>query len=127
MRQLLGFVILIMLFSTNLAYGDIAYICKPDHLKKNSFKEVFEIKKRKVFINGYHQDVKNLKISPVLVEFSYKYETPYINGPESKTTGIITHRVDLNTGIAYEIYKLSTGTKTYILSCEGFSIKKDRQ
>lgn len=126
MRQLLGFVILIMLFSTNLAYGDIAYICKPDD-KKNSFKEVFEIKKRKVFISGYHQDVKNLKISPVLVEFSYKYVSPFKTGKESKTTGIITHRVDLNTGIAYEIYKLSTGTKTYILSCEGFSIKKDRQ
>ena len=123
MRQLLGFVMLIMLFSTNLAYGDIAYICKPDD-KKYSFKEVIEIKKRKVFINGYHQDVKNLKISPVLVEFSYKYVSPFKTGKGSKTTGIITHRVDLNTGAAYEIYKLSTGTETYILSCEGFSIKK---
>ena len=86
MKQLLSFVILIMLFSTSLAYGDIAYICKPDD-KKNSFKEVFEIKKRKVFISGYHQDVKNLKISPVLVEFSYKYVSPFTTGKESKTTG----------------------------------------
>ena len=110
MKKLLGIVFLGLLWC-NVSFAEISYICTYDETPKLG-QFVFEIKKRKLYLEGDFQKTKYLKTSSSKAEFSYEWAYFESDGVTKKrlkrTDGITTHKISLKTGIAIENSKWTT-------------------
>lgn len=141
MRYLLTFIFLII-FVTNFAYAKTTYIC--DTINGNE-KNVYEIKRNKLFIDGEKKDTLNIKVNKLISEFEYKTSSSNkiaatimkLDKYDYFDTKVI-HRVDLTSGHGFEfieskVYKKrmkddviignsSSRSSRELLKCYGFSI-----
>ena len=105
MKKLLGIVVLGLLFTFSKSIADINYICSPEIAPDETI--VYEIDRRKVYIDGNLVKSSKLKTSSSYVKFNYRDE--FINNWSSKNPNWYSknnfeysHKINLKNGIAFE-------------------------
>ena len=108
MKKLLGILVLSLLVCSN-SVAEISYICTyEEDVKKEPY--VFEIKKRKLYLEGNFQKTKYLKTSSSKTEFRYesKIWIRSADGSKERSNYDTTHKINLKTGSAIETVKSIT-------------------
>ena len=110
MKKILCIVVFSLTFY-NITLAEINYICTYDDDKKK-VKYVFEIKKKKLYLDGHLQKTLTFKKKSSNVEFSYEQAIYFRDGVtkkvETQQKGITTHKINLKTGVAFENSKWVT-------------------
>jgi len=113
MKKLLGILVLSLLWCNLGVASGISYICTyDDDPKAGQF--VYEIKKRKLYLEGDFQKTKYLKTSSSKAEFRYDAMPFGKMRPDNSWEYIdrdeVTHKINLKTGHAIQTWK---GVRTY--------------